>query len=82
MEKMGSPRVIISFVIPTGYSFNLGGSTVYQALAAVFIAQLYGIDLSMTEQITLVLVLLITLNGIAGLPCLSFVVLLENMSVR
>lgn len=79
MEKMGSPREIVSFVIPTGYSFNLGGSRVYQALAAIFIAQLYGIDLSMTEQITFVLVLMITSNGITGVPGLSFVVLLATL---
>ena len=46
MEKFGCPKDIVSFVIPTGYSFNLDGSTLYQALAAIFIAQMYGIDLS------------------------------------
>jgi proton glutamate symport protein len=79
MEKIGSPRDIVSLVIPTGYSFNLNGSTLYQALAAIIIARLYGIDLSVTEQITLVLVLMITSNGIAGVPGLSFVVLLASL---
>ncbi|WP_252502795.1 cation:dicarboxylate symporter family transporter [Sporosarcina sp. Marseille-Q4943] len=79
MEKFGSPRDIVSFVIPTGYSFNLDGSTLYQALAAIFIAQMYGIDLSIMEQVTLVLVLMITSNGIAGVPGVSFVVLLATL---
>ena len=79
LEKTGSPRDIVSFVIPTGYSFNLDGSTLYQAIAAIFIAQLYGIDLSIMEQITLVLVLMITSNGIAGVPGVSFVVLLATL---
>ncbi|KXH80651.1 cation:dicarboxylase symporter family transporter [Sporosarcina sp. HYO08] len=79
MEKFGSPRDIVSFVVPTGYSFNLDGSTLYQALAAIFIAQMYGIDLSITEQVTLVLVLMVTSNGIAGVPGVSFVVLLATL---
>ncbi len=79
MEKFGCPKDIASFVIPTGYSFNLDGSTLYQALAALFIAQIYGIDLSISEQITLVLVLMVTSKGIAGVPGVSFVVLLATL---
>ena len=60
MEKFGCPKAITSFVIPTGYSFNLDGSTLYQAIAAIFLAQMYGIDLSITQQITLLLVLMVT----------------------
>ena len=78
-EKMGSPKDIVSFVIPTGYSFNLDGSTLYQAIAAIFIAQMYGINLSIGEQITLVLVLMVTSKGIAGVPGVSFVVLLATL---
>lgn len=78
-EKMGCPRDIVSFVIPTGYSFNLDGSTLYQAIAAIFIAQMYGINLSIMEQITLILVLMITSKGIAGVPGVSFVVLLATL---
>ena len=78
-EQMGAPRDIVSFVIPTGYSFNLDGSTLYQAIAAIFIAQMYGIDLTLMEQITLVLVLMITSKGIAGVPGVSFVVLLATL---
>jgi proton glutamate symport protein len=79
MQKYGCPKDIVSFVVPTGYSFNLDGSTLYQALAAIFIAQMYGIDLSIMEQITLVLVLMVTSKGIAGVPGVSFVVLLATL---
>ncbi|PLR80415.1 cation:dicarboxylate symporter family transporter [Bacillus sp. V33-4] len=79
MEKAGCPKHITSFVIPTGYSFNLDGSTLYQALAAIFIAQMYGIDMSIGEQISLMLVLMVTSKGIAGVPGVSFVVLLATL---
>ncbi|WP_191560222.1 glutamate/aspartate:proton symporter GltP [Metabacillus idriensis] len=79
MEKFGCPKAITSFVIPTGYSFNLDGSTLYQALAAVFIAQMYGIDLSISQQVSLLLVLMVTSKGIAGVPGVSFVVLLATL---
>jgi proton glutamate symport protein len=79
MVKFGCPKDIVSFVVPTGYSFNLDGSTLYQALTALFIAQMYGIDLSITQQITLVLVLMVTSKGIAGVPGVSFVVLLATL---
>ncbi|MFE8697743.1 cation:dicarboxylate symporter family transporter [Cytobacillus sp. FJAT-53684] len=79
MEKFGCPKDIVSFVVPTGYSFNLDGSTLYQALAAIFIAQMYNIDLSITQQVTLVLVLMVTSKGIAGVPGVSFVVLLATL---
>lgn len=79
MEKLGAPKDVVSFVIPTGYSFNLDGSTLYQSIAAIFIAQMYGIDLTLTQQITLVLTLMITSKGIAGVPGVSFVVLLSTL---
>ncbi|WP_050614429.1 cation:dicarboxylate symporter family transporter [Bacillus testis] len=79
MEKAGCPKHVASFVIPTGYSFNLDGSTLYQALAAMFIAQMYGIDLSITAQISLLLALMVTSKGIAGVPGVSFVVLLATL---
>ena len=75
MEKYGAPKSICSFVVPTGYSFNLDGSTLYQSIAAIFIAQLYGIDLSWSQQLLLVLTLMVTSKGIAGVPGVSFVVL-------
>ncbi|WP_028400405.1 cation:dicarboxylate symporter family transporter [Ectobacillus panaciterrae] len=79
MEKFGCPKAIASFVIPTGYSFNLDGSTLYQAIAAIFLAQMYGIHLSISQQITLMLVLMLTSKGIAGVPGVSFVVLLATL---
>lgn len=79
MEDYGAPRSITSFVIPTGYSFNLDGSTLYQSIAAIFIAQLFGIELSIWHEITLVLTLMITSKGIAGVPGVSFVVLLATL---
>lgn len=79
MEKFGCPKSISTFVVPTGYSFNLDGSTLYQAIAAMFIAQMYGIHLPISEQIKLVLVLMVTSKGIAGVPGVSFVVLLATL---
>lgn len=79
MEKFGCPKAIATFVVPTGYSFNLDGSTLYQAIAALFIAQLYGINLSISAQINLVIVLMLTSKGIAGVPGVSFVVLLATL---
>ncbi|MEB7773111.1 glutamate/aspartate:proton symporter GltP [Kurthia gibsonii] len=79
MENLGAPKDVVSFVIPTGYSFNLDGSTLYQSIAAIFIAQMYGMDLSITQQITLVLTLMVTSKGIAGVPGVSFVVLLSTL---
>lgn len=79
MEAYGAPKAISSFVISTGYSFNLDGSTLYQSIAAIFIAQLYGIDMSIGQQVILVITLMITSKGIAGVPGVSFVVLLATL---
>ncbi|WP_296267244.1 glutamate/aspartate:proton symporter GltP [Pseudomonas sp. UBA6562] len=79
MEAYGAPKSVCSFVVPTGYSFNLDGSTLYQSIAALFIAQLYGIDLSIGQQLLLVLTLMVTSKGIAGVPGVSFVVLLATL---
>lgn len=79
MEAYGAPSTITGFVVPTGYSFNLDGSTLYQSIAAIFIAQLYGIELSLGQEIILVLTLMITSKGIAGVPGVSFVVLLATL---
>ncbi|MGG0178813.1 cation:dicarboxylate symporter family transporter [Gottfriedia acidiceleris] len=79
MEDMGCPKAIVSFVIPTGYSFNLTGSAIYQALAALFVAQMYNIHMSFMEQITLLFVLMLTSKGMAGVPGASFVVVLATL---
>ena len=79
MEEFGCPKAVASFVIPTGYTFNLTGSAIYQALAALFVAQMYGVHMSLTEQITLLFVLMLTSKGMAGVPGASFVVVLATL---
>jgi proton glutamate symport protein len=75
MEKFGVPRHIVAFVLPTGYSFNLDGSTLYLSLASVFVAQVAGIHLSFGQQILMLLTLMLTSKGVAGVPRASFVIL-------
>jgi proton glutamate symport protein len=75
MEKFGVPRKIVAFVIPTGYSFNLDGSTLYLALASIFCAQAAGMELSWGTQIVIMLTLLLTSKGVAGVPRASLVIL-------
>jgi proton glutamate symport protein len=76
MEEFGVPRWIVSFVIPTGYSFNLTGSTIYLAMAALFAVQAAGMHLSVGQQIVLLATLALTSKGIAGVPRSTLVVLL------
>ena len=78
MEKFGVPRKIVAFVLPTGYSFNLYGSTLYLSLATIFVAQAAGIDLSIEQQILILLTLMLTTKGIAGVPRASLVILLAT----
>lgn len=75
MEAYGASKSVTGFVLPTGYSFNLDGSTLYQSIAVLFIAQLFNIELTIIEQITIVVTLMIASKGIAGVPGVSFVVL-------
>ena len=75
MEKLGVPRRIVSFVLPTGYSFNLDGSTLYLALASVFVAQAAGIDMPLSAQILMMLTLMLTSKGVAAVPRASLVIL-------
>ena len=76
MEKLGVPRKIVSFVLPTGYTFNLDGTTLYLSLAAVFVAQAAGIPLTIWEQLLMGLTLMLTSKGVAGVPRASLVILL------
>ena len=76
MEKFGIPRKIVSFVIPTGYSFNLDGTTLYLAMASIFVANMAGIHLSFETQIIMMLTLMLTSKGVAGVPRASLVILL------
>ncbi len=80
MEEFGVPRWIVSFVIPTGYSFNMTGGSVYLSMAAVFVAQAAGIHLSFGRQLAVVAVLMAASKGIAGVPRASLVVLLATAS--
>jgi proton glutamate symport protein len=78
MEALGVPRRIVAFVIPAGYSFNLAGSTVYLAVASVFVAQAAGIHLSLGQQLLMMVTLMLTSKGIAGVPRATLVVLLAT----
>jgi proton glutamate symport protein len=75
MEAFGVPRRIVSFVMPTGYSFNLDGSTLYLALASVFVAQAAGVELSLGTQLAMMLTLMLTSKGVAAVPRASLVIL-------
>jgi proton glutamate symport protein len=75
MEEFGVPKKIVAFVLPTGYSFNLDGTTLYLSLATVFVAQMSGVNLSIGEQISICLVLMLTSKGVAGVRGASFVIL-------
>ncbi|MBL7829897.1 MAG: cation:dicarboxylase symporter family transporter [Saprospiraceae bacterium] len=76
MEKYGVPRKIVSFVMPMGYSFNLDGTTLYLSLATIFVAQAAKVELSFVHQLTIVLTLMLTSKGVAGVPRASLVILL------
>ncbi|MCX6319390.1 MAG: dicarboxylate/amino acid:cation symporter [Bacteroidetes bacterium] len=78
MEKFGVPRKIVSFVIPTGYTFNLDGTTLYLSLASVFVAQAAGIHLSFGEQLMIGLTLMLTSKGVAAVPRASLVILIAT----
>ena len=80
MEKFGVPRKIVAFVLPTGYSFNLDGTTLYLSLAAVFVAQAAGVHLSISEQMIMVFTLMLTSKGVAGVPRASLVILLGTVA--
>ena len=81
LEKFGISNRIVSFVLPLGYSFNLDGSIMYMTFATVFIAQAYGIDMTMADQIQMMLILLITSKGMAGVPRASLVVIAGMLSM-
>src|SRR5438132_6244508 len=80
MERIGVPRQIVAFVIPTGYSFNLDGSTLYLSLASVFVAQAAGIHMSFGQQLLMVFTLMLTSKGLAGVPRAALVVLLATVA--
>jgi Na+/H+-dicarboxylate symporter len=81
LESFGCSNRIVSFVLPLGYSFNLDGSIMYMTFATVFIAQAYGIPLTLQQEITMMLMLLVTSKGVAGVPRASLVVIAGTLSM-
>jgi proton glutamate symport protein len=80
LERMGIPRKVVAFVLPTGYSFNLDGSTLYLSLASVFVAQMAGVDLTLGEQIKMVVILMLTSKGVAGVRGATFLILVATVA--
>ena len=80
MEKFGVPKNVVGFVMPTGYTFNLDGSTLYLSLAVLFSTQIVGIDLTLNQQIMIMIALMLTSKGIAGIPRVSLVVLAGTLA--
>jgi Na+/H+-dicarboxylate symporter len=81
LEKSGCPKRIVSFVLPLGYSFNLDGSMLYMGFSSLFIAQAYGMHLSLATQLTMLLVLMLTSKGVAGVPRAALVVIAGTLSM-
>jgi proton glutamate symport protein len=80
VERLGVPRRIVSFVLPLGYSFNLDGTTLYLSLASMFVAQAAGVELTVGQQITMLLTLMLTSKGVAGVPRASLVILAATLA--
>ena len=80
MERIGVPRQIVAFVMPTGYSFNLDGSTLYLSLASIFVAQAAGIEMTIGQQLVMLLTLMLSSKGVAGVPRSALVILLGTVS--
>ena len=81
MEGVGCPKAIVGLVVPTGYSFNLDGTNIYMTLAALFIAQATGVELSLCDQISLLLVAMISSKGAAGVTGAGFITLAATLSI-
>lgn len=81
LEKFGCQPKIVSFTLPLGYSFNLDGSMMYMTFASLFIAQVYGIDMPIEKQLTMLLVLMLTSKGVAGVPRASLIVVVATCSM-
>ncbi|WP_410481974.1 cation:dicarboxylate symporter family transporter [Pseudomonas plecoglossicida] len=80
LERYGVPRRIVSFVVPVGYAFNLDGASIFLGVATIFIAQLYGIDLSLSQQILLVVTMVLTSKGAAGVPGFAIIILSATLA--
>ena len=80
MENFGVPKHIVAFVLPTGYSFNLDGSTLYLALASIFVAQAAGVQMPIGQQILMMLTLMLSSKGVAAVPRASLVILAGTLA--
>jgi proton glutamate symport protein len=80
MERFGVPKNIVGFVLPTGYSFNLDGTTLYLSLASVFVAQLAGVPMTIGQQLVMMLTLMLTSKGVAGVPRAALVILAGTLT--
>jgi proton glutamate symport protein len=80
MERFGVPKHIVGFVMPTGYSFNLDGTTLYLSLASVFVAQAAGVELTVSQQVIMMLTLMLTSKGVAGVPRAALVILAGTLA--
>jgi proton glutamate symport protein len=80
LERLGVPRRIVSFILPLGYSFNLDGTTLYLSMASVFVAQAAGVELTIGQQVTMMLTLMLTSKGVAGVPRASLVILAATLA--
>jgi proton glutamate symport protein len=80
MERIGVPRHVVAFVIPTGYSFNLDGTSLYLSLASIFVAQAAGVQMTLGEQFVMLLTLMLTSKGVAGVPRAALVILMGTVA--
>jgi aerobic C4-dicarboxylate transport protein len=81
LERLGCSKSVVGLVVPTGYSFNLDGTNIYMTLATLFIAQAFGIDLTFGQQLTIILVALLTSKGASGVTGAGFITLAATLAV-
>lgn len=81
MEKLGCEKSIVGLVIPSGYSFNLDGTTIYLSMSVIFLAQVFHVDLTLAQQLTIILILMVTSKGAAGVTGSGFIVLVSTLSI-
>ena len=81
LEKAGCERTVVGLIIPTGYSFNLDGTTIYLSMATIFLAQVFDINLSLTQELTIIGILLVTSKGAAGVTGSGFIVLTSTLTI-
>ena len=80
LEKMGCSKPVVGLVVPAGYSFNLDGTTIYLSMAVIFLAQVFGVDLSLGQIFTVIGILMVTSKGAAGVTGSGFIVLASTLS--